>query len=437
MTITDVNEAFRAERLGEIDRITTAAENARAAGEARAADFAARVAEGKMRDLGNGQFQVTDPGNWDDGEVWTLTQRDGVELVLPQHGLDEQDGKVALYTSTPMWHGVGTVIPGGISSIDRVIELAGLDWEVKVKPAHFPWETTTGEGEDAVTTVEWLPHPGKFHTVREDTREPLGAVGAFYANDGVIQNRQAFQFLQELVAETDGGVIWESAGALKGGRRVFVTMRLPEDIVIELEPGAEDTIRPFIAAINAHDGLEPFRVVATPWRIGCGNTERFAIRDAVTSWTIRHGSGATKKLDEARRSLKLAQTYMARWGEDEQALTKLNMTPNRFEKFLDEVYPLHPESKTDRAVKLRNERLDVVRGLYAANAETLGKTGYAAERAVTEFSDWKRGLRPSGSLKNDLNAARATAVLLGEDDTTKSKAHSVLMRMVGGGTRRK
>lgn len=436
MTITDVNAQFLADRQGEIKRLTDAAENARAAGEKRAADFAARVAAGTMKDLGNGQFQVTDPDSWDNGEVWTLTQRNGVELVLPQHGLDETTGKVALYTAAPMWHNVGTVIPGGISSIDKVLEIGQLDWEVYVKPAYFPWETTTGEGEDAVTTVEYRPHPGKFHTVR-DNGTPLGTVGAFYANGGVIQNRQAFEFLQDLVAETDGGVVWESAGALKEGRRVFVTMRLPDDIVIELEPGHEDTIRPFIAAINDHCGMEPFRVVATPWRIGCGNTERFALRDAVTSWTIRHGSGATKKLEEARRSLKLAQTYISRWADDEQALTKLNMTPNRFEKFLDEVYPLHPESKTERAVKLREERLDVVRGLYKANAETLGKTGYAAERAVTEFSDWKRGLRPSGSLKDDLNAARATAVLLGEDDTTKNKAHSVLMRMVGGGTRRK
>lgn len=436
MTITDVNEAFNAGRVAEIDRLRSAADNARAAGEARAADFAARVDAGKLKDLGNGQFQVTDPDSWDDGEVWTLTQRDGVDLVLPQHGLDETTGKPALYTSTPMWHGVGTVIPGGISSIDRVLEIAQLDWEVFVKPAYFPWEVTTGEGEDAVTTTEYRPHPGKFHTVR-DNGTPLGAVGSFYANGGVIQNRQGFQFLQDLVGETEGGVIWESAGALKGGRRVFVSMRLPEDIVIELEPGHDDVIRPFIAAINDHCGMEPFRVIATPWRIGCGNTERFAVRDALTSWTIRHGSGATKKLEEARRSLALSQTYIKRWTEDEQALTKLNMTPTKFEKFLDEVYPLHPESKTDRAVKLRNERLDVVRGLWTANAEALGKTGYAAERAVTEFSDWKRGLRPSGPLKDDLSAARATSVLLGEDDTTKSKAHSVLMRMVGGGTRRK
>ena len=97
-SVPDVNERFAAERRAQLTQ---------AAG--RQVDLDRRVADGRLVPLGGGRYRVNDPGSWDDGEVWTLT--DG--QVRPQAGLDVTTGQPALYTAVPAWHQLGTVIPGG------------------------------------------------------------------------------------------------------------------------------------------------------------------------------------------------------------------------------------------------------------------------------------------------------------------------------------
>ena len=72
-------------------------------------------------------------------------------------------------------------------------------------------------------------------------------------------------------------VTWESAGAVREGRRVFISLRLPDTVIVDAA-GINDQIIPFIAALNSHDGSSMLHVVVTPWRPVCANTERFALR---------------------------------------------------------------------------------------------------------------------------------------------------------------
>ncbi|GAA1540257.1 hypothetical protein GCM10009827_069500 [Dactylosporangium maewongense] len=145
--------------------------------------------------------------------------------------------------------------------------------------------------------------PERFVTARCDTGAGLGVVGSKYE---VLQNEDAFAFLQELVDRHD--VLWESAGALRGGRKVFICMRLPNTVTVDA-PGVADQIIPFIVVLNSHDGSSQFQVVVTPWRPVCGNTERFALRDAHARWGVRHTCNARERIEEARRTLGLSIEY--------------------------------------------------------------------------------------------------------------------------------
>jgi hypothetical protein len=245
----DVNTAFAAERADQMQ----AARDAQA-------DIDRRIAEGTLRHLGGNRYEITDPTSWDNGEVLYLS---GGRL-MPQHGLDvTETGDVALYTAVPAWHGLGNVIPGGTSDIDEVLRLGGIDFTVSKRAVRY------GFDGDVLTM------PDQFVTVREDTGAGLGVVGAKYTE---IQNRRMFEFLEDLVGQH--GVIWQSAGPLRGGRKVFISMRVPDDVVVD-PGGLDDTIQLFIVAINSHDGTSTAQVVVTPWRPVCQNTERFAVRDAV------------------------------------------------------------------------------------------------------------------------------------------------------------
>ncbi|MEV4136920.1 DUF932 domain-containing protein [Dactylosporangium sp. NPDC049742] len=64
--------------------------------------------------------------------------------------------------------------------------------------------------------------PEHFVTARCDTGAGLGVVGSKYE---VLQNEDAFAFPQDLVDRHN--VLWESAGALRGGRKVFSGASVP------------------------------------------------------------------------------------------------------------------------------------------------------------------------------------------------------------------
>jgi phage/plasmid-like protein (TIGR03299 family) len=392
----DVNQRFAAERA---DQVQAASD--------RQVAFDRRVADGKLVPLGNGRFRVDDPGSLDNGEV--LTQRDG--QILPEHGLDLTRGKAALYTATPAWHGLGTVIPGGTTDIDQVLELAGIDYDVDLRPVLYQTEPGTGAQ---------VLHD-QFVTVRGDTGAGLGCVGKRYE---VIQNRHAFEFLQDLVDSYD--VVWESAGALRQGRKVFVSMRLPDTVTITAD-GVTDEIVPFIVAINSHDGSSLFQVVVTPWRPVCGNTERFAVRDAHTRWGVRHTRNARDRIEQARRTLGLSVDYYRRFAAEEQALARTELALSEFRKLCDELWP-PPQPDAAPAAKTRHQRrLHDLTGLYRTNTARLGATAYAAERAITQYADWRTTMRPTGALRGNMLAARATAVMEGTADDLKTRAHRRLL----------
>ena len=168
------------------------------------ASFEARVANGSLVDLGNGRYQSTE--GWDRGEVWTLRQSSTADrqmLVMPEHGLDidEVTGRAKLFSAVPAWHGLGQVIPGGITSIDDVIRL-GIGAE------HYGMIWT---GLHAV--------PGQFAIFNGTSGEFWGMVGKVHKN---IDVRASFEFMENLAGE---GVVWESAGLMGSGRRVFISAK--------------------------------------------------------------------------------------------------------------------------------------------------------------------------------------------------------------------
>ena len=394
----DLNAAFTAERRGQIKAVAD-----------RQADIQARIAAGTLVPIGNGSYRVNDPSSWDNGEVWTLTDGE----VLPQHGLDTTTGQVALYTAVPAWHELGNVIPGGTSDIDQVLKLGGIDFEVIRRPVLYQ----NSLGGPTIVLAD------QFVTVRQDSGAGLGVVGARYE---VFQNRDIFEFLQDLVASDE--VVWESAGALRDGRRVFVCLRLPETVTIDAA-GVNDQIVPYIAALNSHDGSSQAQVVATPWRIECGNTERFAVRDAHTRWGVRHTRNARDRVAEARRTLRLSVRYFQAFAAEEEALAQTEVTIAEFRQVVEQLWPAPEQDAPKRTQTHHRNRLDTLNGLYGSNSERLGATAYAAERAITEYADWKTPIRPTGSLRGRDLAARATAVLEGSNDDVKSRAHRQLLTL--------
>ncbi|GAA1387693.1 DUF932 domain-containing protein [Catellatospora chokoriensis] len=393
----DVNEAFAGERARQLNAI-----------DRRRADLQSRLDAGTLVPLGNGRYRVNEPGNWDHGEIW-MQQAGG--LVVPQHGLDLSTGRAALYTAVPAWHQLGTVIDGGTTDIDTVLKAGAIDFTVE----KFPVQFRTPDG-----VLRFLEDQNV--TVRRDTNVGLGVVGSRYE---VVQNRDIFEFLQALVGSND--VIWESAGALRGGRRVFVTMRLPDTIVID-PAGLADVVAPFLAAFNSHDGMTGFEAVVTPWRVACGNTERFALRDAVARWSTPHVGDPLLRIRQAEETLRLSRKYYESFAKEQELLLQTQVAIDEYLQVVADLWTPPGEDESDKAKAKYQQFADGMVGRFERNCEDVGRNAYAAERAITEFLDWGRGVRAPKTMTEQ--AWRATQALEGDQDGKKTTAHKRLLTLV-------
>ena len=190
------------------------------------------------------------------------------------------------------WHGIGTIVAGCPTS-DEAIRLAKLDWDVNQYPVYA--------NENADIFADYIKCDGYFANVRSDTNEALGIVKGRYK---VVQNNEAFNFVDDIVGNADTKVTYETAGSLFNGRRVFLLCRLPNTDILG------DDIENYLFFTNSHDGTSSLMAGITNVRVVCNNTLQLAMRTASRSWKCRHTESIQDRKNEAKVSLGLAVKYM-------------------------------------------------------------------------------------------------------------------------------
>src|SRR5690625_2587441 len=190
------------------------------------------------------------------------------------------------------WHGLGVVLNDPFTA-KEAIEYANLDFDVHKRPIY----TTMLKDEYNIHYPHALvneenPIKGKYATVREDNEQSLGIVGDRYE---VLQNKDAFGFFDSIVGE--GKAIYESAGVLGKGERIFITAKLPQKLVIS----PDDAIDQYIFITNSHDGSSSVQAAFTPVRVVCNNTLSLALKNSIHKVNIRHTSSLKYRLEDAGR----------------------------------------------------------------------------------------------------------------------------------------
>ncbi|MFE0063242.1 DUF932 domain-containing protein [Streptomyces sp. NPDC059003] len=116
--------------------------------------------------------------------------------------------------------------------------------------------------------------------------------------------------------------------------------------------------------------------------------------------------------------------YFNRFAVEETALARTDIALNDFHKVIADLWPLDGDA-TDQARTNYASRLGALSDEFRAEAERVGHTAYAAERAITGYLDHVAPRRPGKSMTEEI--ARATAALEGSDDDKKTKAHRRLL----------
>jgi phage/plasmid-like protein (TIGR03299 family) len=305
------------------------------------------------------------------------------------HGLTDSDSMFSSNRQMP-WHGLGAVLDTYPRSIDEALDKSGLGWGVRTAPVHFErrpaWSDDFGTGHPA----ELVPARSHKATLRSDTGDLLGIVGADYEP---LDNRDAFRFLDELIGSQ---LHFETAGSLWGGRRVWVLARLPEWVEV-----GGDATGSYVYVANAHDGTLAVTAAVTPVRIVCANTLGYALNradgiDAQRTFKCRHTGGLHQRLHEARRVMQLTLDYAEQFKRlgDRLALEPISERVLRT-RVLDRLFSVE-DGLGDRAARNREEARQAVMAIFLGQGhagDTRGQapgTKWCAVNAIAEHADFGR-----------------------------------------------
>jgi phage/plasmid-like protein (TIGR03299 family) len=213
------------------------------------------------------------------------------------------------------WHGLGQVVDKAMTSAEA-IQNANLDYEVFKASIHPKIDGDYGASI-----------PERFATIRKDTNEFLGIVSNRYE---IVQNKDAFGFFDAII--DSGEAIFETAGALGNGERIFVTAKLPEDILVNGEP-----CNKYLILTNSHDGSSSIIAGFTTVRIVCNNTLQAALRGISNKVSIQHKLGAKDRLAEAHKVMGMASKYMLEVEEVFNSMAKREMNDDMLKEYICEV----------------------------------------------------------------------------------------------------
>lgn len=238
---------------------------------------------------------------------------------------NEQTGRYSFFSvQQPAWHGLGQIVQDYPTSAEA-IKHAGLDYQVEKLP-----------NSHVLPSGKVVVSEESFYTFRTDTEGILGdKLGRDYH---IVQNSEAFSFFDAIVGGGDG-ILYETAGALGKGERIFITAKLPGYIRVG---NGDDVTEKYIFLTTSHDGSGSITAAFTPIRIVCQNTLNASLRNMSNVVRIKHTAGVKQRLEDAHKVMGLAsvmsdqlQDIFNRWAairvtdQEIKKLIQMALCPNR------------------------------------------------------------------------------------------------------------
>lgn len=266
----------------------------------------------------------------------------------------------------------------GTANGDRVssqvmLERAGLDWEVGIRP--LKRRLSSGRVVDS---------PIAFETYRmDDPSEPqLGTVKSRYE---VLQNREAFDFGDSLV---EGGVgHWTHAGMQQDGKKLFMTMLLED----EFQVLGQNPFKVYLFFSGAHDGSRSLKCFVTPVNVFCTNQTRLVKATNIGEFAIRHTSAMREKLEEAGEAIRRSGQYSNLIKAEAERLAAVRLTDDKARYILRSVIPDSRPKKDDMiAGILHTYQVSPTMSDYRG-------TGWGLLNATTEYMDHVKNQRTANA----------------------------------------
>jgi phage/plasmid-like protein (TIGR03299 family) len=263
------------------------------------------------------------------------------------------------------WHGLGTIVNEAPNS-QEALKLAGLDWEVEKRKIFI---------QRNYPDIRFDDIPDHYANVRITDNAVLGIVGEQYQ---IVQNKEAFDFVDSLVSLGDGKVKYETAGSLRGGKKVWLSTKLPSFKVMN------DEMENYVCFTNSFDGCGSIRAMVTPIRVVCMNTLNMAINQATRTWSCVHKGDISNKLSVAKESLGLANTYVVKFIEEAETLQEKKINVENAVKLIIQDSPVDSDKQLARK---QEDRLAIINLTKVDNIIKYGDdSAWVLLNAISDFA---------------------------------------------------
>ena len=179
---------------------------------------------------------------------------------------------------------------------EEVMHKSNLDWKVSKCElvAKIPIHSDNPADNGFIFgSNNYVECPNAFATYRTDYNIPLGIVKERYTP---VQNVEAFTFFDNAIGKDKA--IWQTAGFFGNGERIFVSAKLPKNILVQGDP-----VENYLVFTTSHDGSSGVKILFTPIRVICENTLNAAINNSSNYISFRHTKSVYNNLDIASEIL--------------------------------------------------------------------------------------------------------------------------------------
>lgn len=284
------------------------------------------------------------------------------------------------YVGATPWHGLGNQLTER-QPIEVWQREAGMDWEIKSSRVHY------------LTDSEALAYEDAKVLYRSDTGEALSVVSNRYQ---VVQPREVLEFYRDLVEV--GGFELETAGVLKGGRKLWALARTGQEAMIK----GNDQVKGYLLLATACDGTLATTAQFTSVRVVCNNTLQIATSEGRGAIKVPHSTRFDA--DKVKQQLGIGVSAWGRFMHDAHKLSERPVHPFEARRYLVEVLgdaelPFHRQPN----LKVISHVWDLYNGQgRGATLESANDTAWGLLNAVTQYVDHERRAR---STDNRLDSA--------------------------------
>jgi len=277
-----------------------------------------------------------------------------------------------MYTGEKPWHGLGTELKNPATAKEAILA-ARLNYSIELQ------RVFTQDGKEIF---------GRRATVVTNTKIPLGIVSEAYK---IVQNTEAFDFFDSVVGE--GKAIYNTAGALGQGERIWILAKLPKNCVIK----KVDEVEKYLLLTNSHDGKSSLRMYFTPIRVVCQNTLNMSLKDAADGIAIRHTGDIKLKISEAQRALNIATVFYSDFEKVSERMAAKSLKKEDATLYFSQVLKIEDDTKEeDVSSRKKNQVNDLLtlweRGKGNDNP-AIRHTVWTAFNAVAEYTDHFRTVK--------------------------------------------